>query len=120
MWTNQSGPEVEDSGGTQLVYSPLGGRLGFMSGQTYQMGRVPLVAGAGAQYLPSGLSLYRHPDWLGSVRLSSTPSRGVSYDGAYAPYGESYAETGTADEEFTGQRHDTVGDLYDFPFRDYH
>jgi len=120
MWTNQSGPEVEDSGGTQLVYSPQGGRLGFMSGQTYQTGRVPLVAGAWARYLPSGLALYRHPDWLGSVRLSSTPSQTVYYDGAYAPYGESYAEWGATDHVFTGQKEDTVGDLYDFPFREYH
>jgi RHS repeat-associated protein len=110
------------SGGvyTQEVYDPLGNPLGFMQGQTYQRGRVALVAGAGAQYLATGVSLYRHPDWLGSVRLSSTPSRTVSYDGAYAPYGESYAETGSTDEEFTGQRHDdTVMSLYDFPFREY-
>jgi len=115
------GRAVEDSGGTQLVYSPLGGRLGFMSGQTYQTGRVPLVAGAWARYLPSGLTEYRHSDWLGSVRLSSTPSQGPPYyDGAYAPYGESYAEMGTTDRQFTGKREDTVGDLYDFPFREYH
>jgi len=114
------GRAVEDSGGTQLVYSPQGGRLGFMSGQTFQTGRVPLVAGAWARYLASGLFLYRHPDWLGSVRLSSTTSRGVYYDGAYAPYGESYAEWGTTDHVFTGQKEDTVGDLYDFPFREYH
>jgi len=115
------GRAVEDSGGTQLVYSPLGARLGFMSGQTFQTGRVPLVAGAWARYLASGLAVYRHPDWLGSVRLSSTPSQGQPYyDGAYAPYGESYAEWGTTDHQFTGQREDTVGDLYDFPFREYH
>ena len=109
-----------NSGGTQVVYSPLGERLGFMSGQTYQTGRVPLVAGAWARYLPSGLAVYRHPDWLGSSRLSSTPSQTVYYDGAYAPYGESYAEWGTTDHQFTGLYQDTVGDLYDFPFREYH
>jgi len=55
------------------------------------------------------------------VRLSSTPIQGPPYyDGAYAPYGESYAEWGTTDHQFTGQREDTVGDLYDFPFREYH
>src|SRR5208337_589722 len=115
------GRAVEDSGGTQLVYNPQGGRLGFMSGQTFQTGRVPLMAGAWARYLASGLALYRHPDWLGSVRLSSTPIQGQPYyDGAYAPYGESYAEWGTTDHQFTGQKEDTVGDLYDFPFREYH
>jgi RHS repeat-associated protein len=105
---------------SQLVYTPLGGRLGFMSGQTYQKGRVPLVAGAWARYLASGLAVYRHPDWLGSVRLSSTPSQTVYYDGARAPYGEPYAEWGTNDHIFTGAYQDTVGDLYDFPFREYH
>jgi RHS repeat-associated protein len=109
-----------DSGGSQLVYTPLGQRLGFMSGQTYQKGRVPLVAGAWARYLASGLAVYRHPDWLGSVRLSSTPSQTVYYDGARAPYGEPYAEWGTADHIFTGAYQDTVGDLYDFPFRENH
>jgi len=54
------------------------------------------------------------------VRLSSTPSQTVYYDGAYAPYGESYAESGTIDHQFTGLYQDTVGDLYDFPFREYH
>src|SRR3989442_7930829 len=42
------------------------------------------------------------------------------YDGAYAPYGENYSETGTTDRNFTGQNQDTTADLYDFMFREYH
>src|SRR2546426_5377451 len=42
------------------------------------------------------------------------------YDGAYAPYGENYAETGTTDRNFTGQNQDTTADLYDFLLREYH
>src|SRR5207245_2740325 len=38
---------------------------------------------------------------------------------AYAPFGEPYAQSGTADPPFTGQRQDTVAGLYDFPAREY-
>lgn len=40
------------------------------------------------------------------------------YDGAYAPFGEAYAQTGTADISFTGMNQDTVANLYDFPARE--
>ncbi len=40
-------------------------------------------------------------------------------DGAYAPFGEGYAQTGTADLSFTGMNQDTVSNLYDFPAREY-
>jgi hypothetical protein len=86
--------------------------------QTLQQAFVPLVGGAEAVYTPSGLAWYRHPDWLGSSRLASTPSRSVYYDGAYAPYGESYAESGTPDHSSTGQNQDVAPTgqypLYDF------
>jgi len=36
---------------------------------------------------------------------------------AYAPFGEQYATSGTADASFTGQDQDTVSSLYDFPAR---
>ena len=56
--------------------------------------------------------------------MASTTSRTVSYDGAYAPYGENYAETGTQDRSFTGQNQDTIASgsypLYDFLMREYH
>jgi RHS repeat-associated protein len=71
-------------------------------------------------YNASGLAYYRHADWLGSSRLASTPSRTLYYDGAYAPYGESYSETGTTDRDFTGQNQDTHPGLYDFMYREYH
>ena len=40
------------------------------------------------------------------------------YDGAYAPFGESYAEAGTTDRSFTGQDQDTVTGLNDFLYRE--
>jgi RHS repeat-associated protein len=111
---------------TQIVYGPGGGKLARMSGQTLAKGFAPL-SGEGAAVYTTGptLSYYRHADWLGSVRLASTASQGVFYDGAYAPYGESYAEVGTLDQTFTGMNHDVMvgvvgADLYDFPFRKYH
>jgi RHS repeat-associated protein len=44
----------------------------------------------------------------------------VYFDGAWAPFGEHYAGTGTSDRSFTGQTQDTVTGVYDFPFRQQH
>jgi RHS repeat-associated protein len=108
------------------VYGPGGGKLALMSGQTLAKGFVPLSGGATAVYNSNGLAYYRHADWLGSSRFASLPS-GTSrlyYDGAYAPYGENYAEAGTIDRSFTGQNQDTVNSgaypLYDFLYRQHH
>jgi RHS repeat-associated protein len=38
---------------------------------------------------------------------------------AYAPFGEQYAVSGTADASFTGQNSDTTSTLYDFTFREH-
>jgi RHS repeat-associated protein len=84
-----------------------------------QKGYVPLTGGSMAVYNSSGLAYYRHSDWIGSSRLASTPTRSIYFDGAYAPFGEGYAETGTADLSFTGMNQDTVSNLYDFPDREY-
>ena len=118
---------VEQSSGgvyTEIVYGPDGGKLALMSGQTATKVFAPLSAGATAVYTSSGLAYYRHPNWLGSSRIASTPSRTLYYDGAYAPYGENYAETGTTDRNFTGQNQDLTpgssGLLYDFPYREHH
>jgi RHS repeat-associated protein len=106
---------------TQVVYGPNGSKLALMNGSTLQKAFVPLPAGAQAVYNASGLAYYRHADWLGTSRLASTPSRTLYYDGAYAPYGESYSETtGTTDRDFTGQNQDTHSGLYDFMYREYH
>jgi RHS repeat-associated protein len=72
-----------------------------------------------AVYNSSGLAYYRHSDWLGSSRFASTPARALYFDGAYAPFGESYAQTGTTDLAFTGMNQDTVSNLIDFPAREY-
>ena len=104
---------------TQFVYGPHGGKLAIMSGQTLQKAIIPLVGGAQAVYNASGLLYYGHSDHLGSIRLGSTPTRTMSFDIAYAPFGETYASSGSADPAFTGQRQDTVTGLFDFPAREY-
>lgn len=107
---------------TEVVYGPSGGKLTLMGstgGQTLQKAFVPLPGQSTAVYTSSGLDHYRHSDWLGSARLTSTPSRTVSSTGAYAPFGETYAQSGTPDVSFTGQNQDTVSGDYDFPFREY-
>lgn len=102
-----------------VVYSPTGGKLALMTGQTLTKAFVPLPGGATAVYTSAGIAYYRHADWLGSSRVASTPSRTKYYDAAYAPYGENYAGSGTTDLSFTGQNQDAVAGFYDFWFRKY-
>jgi len=111
----------QDKSGTysQIVYSPLGAKLAIMNGQTLTKAFVPLTGGTAAVYNSSGLAFYRHSDWLGSSRLASTPSRSVYYDGAYGPFGEQYANSGTTDLSFTGMNQDTSSNVYDFAAREY-
>lgn len=91
--------ERADSSGNyvQAVYDPTGSLLAqTLNGQTLRQARLPLVAGAAAQYAYNGnaepswgtLNVYWHPDWLGTSRLQSTPDRRVSADPSMAPFGE--------------------------------
>ena len=102
---------------TQILYSPVGQKFGLMNGSTVKQYFVPLAGGVQAVYNSSGLQYYGHSDWLGSSRFAATTSGAVYYDGAYAPFGENYAETGTTDRSFTGQTQDTTAGLYDFLLR---
>ena len=104
---------------SQIVYSPLGGKFALMNGQTLTKALAPLSGGSQAVYTSSGLAYYRHSDWVGSSRFASTPTRTMYFDGAYAPFGEPYSETGTTDLSFTGMNQDTDPNLFDFPAREY-
>jgi RHS repeat-associated protein len=106
---------------TEIDYAPTGAKLQILQGQQAITDFNRLPGGAVAVDLASagGLAYYRHSDWLGSSRLASTPSRTIYYDGAYAPFGENYAQTGTTDLSFTGMNQDTVSNLFDFPAREY-
>ena len=96
-----------------------------MNGQTSEKATVPLSGNALAVYSSSGLLYYAHTDLLGSIRLGTTSARAKYFDTAYAPFGETYASSGTLDPAYTGQmddtahRQDTAGGLYDFPAREY-
>jgi RHS repeat-associated protein len=54
-----------------------------------------------------------------SFRMGSTSARTIAFDLAYAPFGETYATSGTTDIAFTAQRQDTSTGLYDFLWREY-
>src|SRR5712691_11632066 len=106
----------------QIVFGPGGGKLALMTVQTLTKAFVPLPGGETAVYTSTGLTYYRHSDWLGSSRLATTPARAPYYTGAYAPFGENYKENGTTDRSFTDENQDTVGGaapLYDFMFREH-
>ena len=102
---------------TEIEYSPTGFKMQLITNGAYTA-FVPLPGGAEAVW-PGGQPYYRHPDWLGSSRLTSTTSRTVQGDEAYAPFGETYAASGTPDNSFTGMDQGTVANEYDFPAREY-
>ncbi|HVB85112.1 MAG TPA: RHS repeat-associated core domain-containing protein [Candidatus Dormibacteraeota bacterium] len=89
-----------------------------VSSSTGDTAYAPMPGGGASIWSPSGF-YYRHGDWLGSSRFASTQSRTVYYDVAYAPFGQPYNATGTADADFTGKDQQTVSGLYDFPAREY-
>jgi RHS repeat-associated protein len=104
---------------SQIVYTPTGAKLAILQTSTLQKAFTPLTGGSVAVYNSSGLAYYRHSDWIGSSRFASTPTRTLYYDGAYGPFGEGYAQSGTTDLSFTGMNQDTAANVYDFPVREY-
>jgi RHS repeat-associated protein len=107
----------------QAVYTPQGSLLALMAGQSFQEARLPLVGGTAARYRTgtTGPVSYWSPDWLGSSRLESSPTRTVLVDAAFAPFGEQYVYTSSFDSFFTGAApQDKTSDLRDFPAREYH
>ncbi|MBV9180951.1 MAG: RHS repeat-associated core domain-containing protein [Acidobacteria bacterium] len=80
---------------------------------------IPLPQDATAVYTSSGLAYYRHPDHLGSSRLATTRNQTLYSSTAYAPFGETYLQTGTTDVSFTGIDQDMVSGIHDFLFRKY-
>src|SRR5438477_4904011 len=71
----------------QYVYDAAGNKLATMTGQTLTKGIVPLPGGIQATYDPTN-SGYRIPDWLGSVRFSSTNNRTYAFSRLCALWGE--------------------------------
>jgi len=106
---------------TEVIYSPLG-KTAIMSGQTTNSAYFPLPAGE--TLFESGSSgatkVFWHKDWLGSARFGSSISgRSSTFDRAFAPFGETYANFGSAVQlGFTGDTQDTVAGTYDTPNRE--
>ena len=114
--------QTNTSGTSEILYGTDGSKLALMNGTAVQKAFIPLPGGATAVYSSTNLAFYRHPDWLGTSRIASTPvTRAVYFDGFSSPFGEGGWETGTSDHNFTGQNQDLVPNLfYDFPAREYH
>jgi len=127
------GRMVELNGGpnaptAQFVRSPAGGAVVETAGQNLLQSILPLPGGGYTlSYGSSNITYYAHPDWLGSIRLVSTPSRGVVPVMAYAPFGEGYAGGLAQYVTFTGDGYaftvnpgeNQSGSLEDFMFRRY-
>jgi RHS repeat-associated protein len=117
------GRMIENNAGgtyTEFIYAPTGAKVASVHGTTLVKALIALPGGAKAVYNSSGLAYYRHSDWLGSSRLTSTataPTMAYS-SSAYAPFGEQYAQSGALDASFTRQDSSTLSSLYDFPFRE--
>jgi RHS repeat-associated protein len=112
--------EVATSTGTytEVLYGATG-KIANMSGSSVQEIFAPLPGGAMAEASGSTY-LVHHRDWLGTSRfISRLTARPLYFDAAYAPFGESYATSGTSDLEFTQERQDITSGLYDFQFREY-
>jgi|KBSMisStaDraftv2_1062788.scaffolds.fasta_scaffold06930_5 RHS repeat-associated protein len=114
-------------GKDQWVYSPTGKKIGLMLGQTFRGAWVPLPGGGYRLYQANGVTNgYRHPDWLGSARLVTSDTQTFISDTSYAPFGEDYGNSGSADLQFTvGSLGELVASatgsqgLFDFDFRKY-
>jgi RHS repeat-associated protein len=98
---------------SEVLYSPLG-KTAVMNGSTIVDVYVPLPGGETFHMVPGGQHFW-HPDWLGSIRLSSSlQNRTVIYDRAFAPFGEVYKNFGsTANNDFTGDTQDAISGTYD-------
>jgi len=111
------------TGCKQFFYRPDGTPLGIYAGALVKE-TIPLPGGETAVYNGSGLNFIRHTDWLGSSRLATTWAHAVYSKEAYAPFGKTYNEVGTADRSFTSQDQDVAtgsggAGTYDFLFRKY-
>jgi len=115
------GHMAEASSGDDYLYDDTTDKLlaGSNSQAAAYFANIPLPGGAIAGYSSGSLTEYNHSDWLGSVRFSSTPSSGLNYDLAFAPFGEPYASSHIGNI-FAGMEQVVQPDLYDTDFREYH
>jgi RHS repeat-associated protein len=128
--------------GTCLIYDAFGRMVEEDTGSTYietwitQVGRVAFMEGATQKYslwpTPGGGtsqsgSGYLHKDWLGSARLGSSISAStITFDQAYAPYGDVYSKYGSpsfgccggSETTFGGNTQDVTTGIFNTPNRE--
>ena len=109
-WLAQQVFGVLGSAGTPLGYTTSSGGTNF---------ELPLVGGAKMAGW-SGTTVYGHADWLGGIRLDSTPSRTVTSDVVFAPFGEVYNSPTTYWWEFAGLAQRLTNDVWTADARQYH
>jgi RHS repeat-associated protein len=89
---------------SNTFYAPTGEKLGTYSNHngTATSAKIPLVGNTSAIYnysvygkFRSQVVSYTHGDWLGSIRLSSSPTNTALGDVSYAPFGEQYSLWGS-------------------------
>src|SRR6185437_2205889 len=111
------------AGANEVLYAPDGSKLGLMAGTSPYDIEVPLPGGGAAVYNAAGLQYYRHPDWLGSGIVSSTPSRTLLSTTHLTPFGFDWTGAGPGYRSFTGAKQWTdslhTGGQYDFLYREY-
>jgi RHS repeat-associated protein len=107
---------------TDIVYTPSGRRFAYYVNGSFVGFSLDLPAGlrAGGQTSGAGVQSYSHPDWLGSARTISSTARTWVGSVAFAPFGETYAASGSPQALFTNQYSDEGNGLYDFPAREQH
>lgn len=114
--------EIELGPGFQYFYLPDGSTV-FFEGPLARRAKLKLPGGATVNYDENngtGLLDYTHPDHLGSVRLTSSPTRAYMSSLAYAPFSEMYAMSGWQGEQaFTGMGSNSGDDSWTFPARQY-
>jgi hypothetical protein len=107
---------------TDIVYTPSGRRFAYYVNGLFVGFSLDLPGGlrAGGQTASGGVQSYSHPDWLGSARTISSAAGTWVGSQAYAPFGETYAASGSVQSLFTNQYNDEATDLYDFFAREEH
>jgi RHS repeat-associated protein len=121
------GRMVENSTGSYTQFLYLGDgqtQIAAINGSS-TLGFAPMLGGGSAIFSGGSIAQYNHPDWLGSARLITSPSKTLVEDTSFAPYGEAYGGNPGGWMQFTefGRQNTIQGPndsgLNDFLFRRY-
>jgi RHS repeat-associated protein len=107
--------------GSSVVTAAVSGSTINLTATTPGTGTNYSLSSGSSTNQPSSFSQASFTVSVSGSALTGGTTGGTSMyaDTAYAPFGETYASSGTTDPAFTSQRQDTVSGLYDFPAREY-